>query len=536
MLGYTTLMTALGWSLLNSIWQMAVLWICYYVITAGNSRMSAAGKHDLALAFVVIGSGWAIVSFFQFPEFPLHHNAWTPNFLSEMMSRGIPFLSDLYLFILVTRVIKYGFQYRDRSRDLKAMTLSPELQSRVDRFRRLLNISKKVQIHFSEKVETAQTSGFLKPLILLPANLITRLSPEQLEAILLHELFHIRRNDYLINIFMSCFKGVLFFNPFALLFCREIARERENACDDEVLERGYAPELYANALFYLEKFRNVEKGFSLAADGHQPWLLMERISRVLGNPPLPEKRINPILIGTLLVSLGLFGLQMKTVQKRTQVPTLPIYTLQSPTTSSHYELTAQRIKTIPEAALARMPLHKSAPAPITKADVSETPDPEPAPDPEQTDEEAAPEKIIFADNTPVRNYSNQQDAGMNTEDIQPVSGTPYVPSVSLSYEAQPALTQADSIMEIAEQNQINDLVRESHLVVKVNLDRLKTELNNNRKQLRKMEIRNHQLILKHQKDIKPLLKNIEQQLHRKEQQIDQLKIQLQVTDEDIIHI
>lgn len=307
MLGYTTLMTALGWSLLNSIWQMAALWLLYCGITTRITRISAAAKHDLALVFVVMGTGWSVLSFLQFPQTPVHTGATALYPLSQFISRGIPYLSDIYLVVLVARLIQSGFQYRDRTRGLSEKAVSTELQSIIDRFRRLLNISKKVQIHYSEKVETAQTSGFLKPLILLPASLVTRLSPDQLEAILIHELFHIRRNDYLINICMSCFKSILFFNPFALLFCREISRERENACDDEVMQRGYAPELYANALFCLEKFRNTEKGFSLAVDGHQPWLLMERIRRVLGKPLPEEKKDKPHLdlhVGSVPGAIG----------------------------------------------------------------------------------------------------------------------------------------------------------------------------------------------------------------------------------------
>jgi Zn-dependent protease with chaperone function/ribosomal protein L29 len=532
MLGYATLMTALGWSLLNSIWQMAALWILFYFLTAQNDRMSAAGKHNLALVFVVIGSGWMVVSFFRFPETPLHPGLSALNPLSETMSRWIPFLSDVYLFILVVRIIKYGFRYADRTRDIYGMAISPELQSTVDRFRRLLSITKIVRIHFSEKAETAETSGFLKPLILLPATLITRLTPDQLEAILIHELFHIRRNDYLINIFISGFHSLLFFNPFARLFCREISRERENACDDEVMERGYAPELYAKALFSLEKYRNVKSGFSLAADGHEPWLLMERIKRLLGKPSHTDKRLSPVLICALVLSVGLFGLQQKSGLKKSVLQTPILHALLL--LPSSQDLAGPKLKPLP-VAIAKLLTHK--PVQATLAALADTsPEPEVMPDVIQADNEDSAEKIVFADNVPVRNFSNEQDAGPSAEDIHEVLGTPYVPSASLSYDAQADLTHSDSIMEIAMQNRISDLIRESHLSAKVSLDRLKVELAKNRTQLKKLELKNHHLILQHRRDIKPLLENIEQQLHQKEQKIDLLKLQLQSSDEDIIHI
>src|SRR5204863_1511455 len=125
----------------------------------------------------------------------------------------------------------------------------------ADRYARLLGITRRVQVYLSDLAETAQTGGFLKPFILLPISLVTRLSPLQVETILVHELFHIRRNDYLINICMSCFRSIFYFNPFAHLFYRAMARERELACDDGVLEMGFAPGIYAEALFSLEKFR-----------------------------------------------------------------------------------------------------------------------------------------------------------------------------------------------------------------------------------------------------------------------------------------
>ncbi len=60
MSAYVSFLTVLGWSLLDSIWQMAVLWIAYYMLTAGNIRISSAGKHNLILVFVFIGAEWFV--------------------------------------------------------------------------------------------------------------------------------------------------------------------------------------------------------------------------------------------------------------------------------------------------------------------------------------------------------------------------------------------------------------------------------------------------------------------------------------------
>jgi Zn-dependent protease with chaperone function len=527
MSGFTSLLTALGWSLLNSIWQMALIWTAYSLLSAGNKRISAAGKHNLALLFVVIGSGWTVSSFFQLLHGPANNivSGFIP--VSQTVNRWIPGISFLYLVILGARFTKFGFQCFERNNN-SGKSSFPLLQSFVDRHTRLLGISKRVQVYLSDLSETAETSGFLKPLILLPVTLLTRLSPQQLEAILLHELFHIRRNDYLINIGLSCYHSVLFFNPFAQLFYKEILRERENACDDEVIERGYAPELYAEALFCLEKFRQVQPGFSIAADGNRPWLLMERIRRVLGKPAFQKNQFNPFLFFSLVTSLGLFGLQPKSSLREGIVP---LSVNHIPIIPARYEMAGVLVKWPEAGTRLKLPVHK----PVIKKMIAPAL-PVISSEPEQAEDEGNQEKMFFAENNIVRNFSNQQAAGPNIEFIQAVPGTPYVPAESLSYEDMPDLIQGDSIRDAAIQNRIQEMIFKSRLIGTSNLKKLETEMAKSRKQLKKMEIKNKQLILLHKRDIRPLLEIIQQQLQVRKQQIDQLRSRLQVSDEEIIHI
>jgi Zn-dependent protease with chaperone function len=528
MSGFTLLLTALGWSLLNSIWQMAVVWTAYYILTAGNKRISAAGKHNLALVFAAAGSGWMVCSFFQLldhPEEPLI-SGFLP--LSYQVNQWIPVISSIYLFVITVRLLKYGIQFVQGGGNKSEKSVSPVLQSFVDRQVKLLGITKRVRVYLSVLAETAETSGYLKPLVLLPATLLTRLSPEQLEAILIHELFHIRRNDYLINIYISCFQGILFFNPFARMLCNEISRERENACDDEVIERGFAPAIYAEALFCLEKFRQVPPGFSIAADGNEPWLLMERIRRVVGKPALRKNRLNPFIFFSLAASVGLFGLQQKTLVQQVkpavasaQIPVIPL----------RYEMTDIRVQTPERRSKRKSRVHpglviKKMKAPLPPSMPSE-------PEPEAF---VPTDKTFFAENNMDRDFSNQLAAGPTVESIRTGPGTPYVPSETLSYEDLPEVLQADSLQDLAIQNRITGVIQQSHLVATTALNELQKEIVKNRKQLKKLQIKNQQLILKHQKNIRPLLENMEQQLKAKKKEIDQLKIRILITDTEIIHI
>jgi bla regulator protein BlaR1 len=84
---------------------------------------------------------------------------------------------------------------------------------RLENLKVKLRISKSVRLHVSEKLLVPFTAGFLKPIILFPLASINQLSVEQVEAILLHELAHIKRHDYLLNILQRVMEIVLFFNP-----------------------------------------------------------------------------------------------------------------------------------------------------------------------------------------------------------------------------------------------------------------------------------------------------------------------------------
>jgi beta-lactamase regulating signal transducer with metallopeptidase domain len=84
--------------------------------------------------------------------------------------------------------------------------------------------------------------GIVKPVILLPTSLATGLVPTQLEALVTHELAHIRRYDSVVNLFQRIVEATLFFHPAVWYVSRRVSVERENACDDSVLSAGWQAE------------------------------------------------------------------------------------------------------------------------------------------------------------------------------------------------------------------------------------------------------------------------------------------------------
>jgi len=97
-------------------------------------------------------------------------------------------------------------------------------------------------------VHTPMTFGFWKPVILLPVALVSQLSLQQVEALIIHELTHIRHKDYLLNLGLVIAETLFFFNPFIRFIAKQIKLEREKTCDVQVLNFKYGHILYAEAL------------------------------------------------------------------------------------------------------------------------------------------------------------------------------------------------------------------------------------------------------------------------------------------------
>jgi len=143
-------------------------------------------------------------------------------------------------------------------------------------------------IAYCERISVPVVVGVVKPAILLPATIATQLTPEQLEAVLLHELAHIRRYDHLFLLVQRSIEAVLFFHPAVWLVSRIVSRERENCCDDFVLRHGSKPDCYAESLVRLSELRHGALGGSqepagaLAAADKGRSQLRRRVLRILG--------------------------------------------------------------------------------------------------------------------------------------------------------------------------------------------------------------------------------------------------------------
>jgi beta-lactamase regulating signal transducer with metallopeptidase domain len=232
---------------------------------------------------------------------------------NSILKASLPYIASLYLIGLVINLSMIGIAWNKIQIIKKSLWDARYLQAKVDAFSMQFKISQKVRVSFSRLIDVPCVVGYLKPIVLLPVTLTTLLSAEEVEAILLHELSHIKNNDYVLNLVQQMVSVLLFFNPFAQLISREVTVERENRCDDWVVRKTGKPLIYASALVKLEETRHEEVRLALAASGKK-YFLRTRIERIL-NTHQSARNIRHWLLLVLFICSVVFWFSFKTTSK-----------------------------------------------------------------------------------------------------------------------------------------------------------------------------------------------------------------------------
>ncbi len=326
-LSQSLILHALAVGLLNSLWQFALLWLIFIGIVHFFKNTSPVFKYNLALLLLGFGTllvfvNISLVYFFGAPSFITQNDATQePNDLfttiTHLLNYVYPYLSIVYLSVITFLFMRFVyFLYATHLLQTKNIErISPVYKLYVKDMTQRMSIKKKVVVWLSKSIDTPILIGYFKPMILLPVTAITQLTHEQIEAILLHEIAHIKRNDYLVNVLINLTGILLFFNPFAKLFISVLQKERENSCDDWVLQFKFSPESYAAALLTLERSRlSAIPLLSLPAAGTNNKHLLHRVQRILDISVKEKTGKKQILVPVLLALIAL-SLLIKPAEK-----------------------------------------------------------------------------------------------------------------------------------------------------------------------------------------------------------------------------
>ncbi len=305
---------ALTRSLIASVWQMFLLWI---VCVALFKWLKLTARQKFNIAFVSQFSGLALFIY----TFTALYNASTPTqwyalpgslprSFNSFIVACMPGVAVIYLAILIFKLSRFIFTYNESKtiRQSELKKIAADKRAFVEKMSAILSLHRKVKIYLSEKISCPLTIGFLKPVILIPIAAVNHLTTEQLEAVILHELAHIKRADYLLFIVQSVMDKIFFFNIFSLMLSNIIERERENACDDWVLQFRYNSMHYAEALFKLGRIKALP-ALAMPFPGKKENLLLTRVRRLLHKPQHRSYNMLPAFgsgIFSLLVAASLF--------------------------------------------------------------------------------------------------------------------------------------------------------------------------------------------------------------------------------------
>lgn len=279
------LIKAIGWSILHSLWQGAIIYAMLFIVLMAWPKMNSRLKHNLAFGSLFLIFASFCFTFFTVFELPttstsiesIAFNEAAYQNLSEL-SRNFNFKTEAYFPMVVTvylvgiifqlLILLSSYVKLKKLKQVSTLSVPAEWSRIFELTLTQLKINKTVKFFLSSKVNVPLVIGFFKPVVLFPVALATQLDLKQVEAILIHELSHIRRNDYLINLVKTCIETLLFFNPFVWLTTKFIHIEREHACDDLVVNFTGTPLTYAHALLKLELLKDKQTpSLSLAATG-----------------------------------------------------------------------------------------------------------------------------------------------------------------------------------------------------------------------------------------------------------------------------
>ena len=301
------LIPAFSWMLIHSLWQGLLLSIIAGAVLMLTKKSSAAYRYNLALvlflAFIGIclatfiwewnsGSAQTIVppiagnigdhvsSLF----FNVHDVKQLIGTFTAYFSNNAPLILMIWLVFFLFKSVKMiaclVYNQRIRSRDI----FEPSVfwADKVAVFSAKLQIKKTVRLLQSGYIKMPVVIGHLKPIILIPVGLLAGLPAEQVEAILLHELAHIRRNDYFINFLQNITEAVFFFNPGLLWISSLLREERENCCDDMALAQTHDKRGFVQALISFKEHELYGSKYATAFPGKKNYL-MRRVTRILDN-------------------------------------------------------------------------------------------------------------------------------------------------------------------------------------------------------------------------------------------------------------
>ncbi|NII27660.1 M48 family metalloprotease [Pseudoflavitalea sp. X16] len=295
---------AFSWMLIHSLWQGLLLAILAGMVMLFTKKARAIVRYTIVTGLLVtflagcgftflyewnhqqaagtassIAGAWASLTVLQ--DYGIHH--W-PAAFARFCSGNAMLIVISWFIVFSIKCWQMGraFGYVRRIRTANHQQPGAYWENKIAALTQQLQIKRTVILLESGITKIPVVIGHLKPVIYMPLGLLAQLPPDQVEAVLLHELAHIRRNDYLINLFQNLAETVFFFNPGLLWVSSLIKQEREHCCDDIALGHTGNKKQFIQALISFKEHVLYGKNYAMAFPGRKNHLL-QRVTRLIQN-------------------------------------------------------------------------------------------------------------------------------------------------------------------------------------------------------------------------------------------------------------
>lgn len=338
-----TLIKSIGWTLIHSLWQGLLITLIAGVLILVTRRSRPALRYNLLTALffgflltclITFIMQWrentpasteidASISTQSLPlvVIPIADTTTDPSVLSVEgfrqyfnMHATVFVIGWFLIFLFKTVRLGSNLNYVRLMRRHN-WSVESRWQERVSQMATHIGIRRAVSLVESATVKVPVVIGMLKPVILLPFGVLANLPVDQVEAILLHELAHIRRKDYLVNMFQCAAEAVFFFNPALLWLSSQIREERENCCDDVALGIIHNKPAYIHALMAFQENKNWRSGDTATVTPAFPGKkhhLLNRVKRIVYNNNKNLNSMEKFFLAGGLVVVGIVALAFTT--------------------------------------------------------------------------------------------------------------------------------------------------------------------------------------------------------------------------------
>ncbi len=324
-----TVLYALGWTVVHSLWQGTLLAVLLSILMMVLEKRSARLRYEVACGAMFTMLMMALATFIIYLDQDPNTVEVTvalmggnsnasltiingeTNFLQSnfqtviaFFDAQLPLIVNVWLigFLFFAFRMTGGFIHLRQLRHQDNFPVDKMLQDKLNQLIRRSPLQRSVKVMESALIKVPILLGHLKPLILIPVGTINLLTEEEVEAILAHELAHIIRRDFSMNIFFTLIEILFYYHPGVWLMAATIRSEREHCCDDLALFLCKNPLAYARALYKLEAAHKAARlpGLALSFSSQKNQLL-HRVRRILNQPQNKSNIMEKLMATTFLL-------------------------------------------------------------------------------------------------------------------------------------------------------------------------------------------------------------------------------------------